>query len=96
MRDLTLKKILSLAVLRTLRFMSLASDMIIYNGKIARYDGNTFTAFSVTNGRFYNLETRWEGFDFLAAGLDLIKLNAKVTPEGQWVRIIGGFSLNQN
>ncbi|MFT6258041.1 MAG: putative amidohydrolase YtcJ, partial [Cellvibrionaceae bacterium] len=132
-----LKKMLSLAAFASITLNALASDMIVYNGKIATYNGNTFTAFSVTNGRFdklsyddtellqnktastivinaqgrrvipglndshlhvvrggrfYNLETRWEGLDSLAAGLDLIKQNAKITPEGQWVRVIGGFS----
>jgi predicted amidohydrolase YtcJ len=132
-----LKKMLSLAAFASITLNALASDMIVYNGKVATYNGNTFTAFSVTNGRFdklsyddtellqnrtastivinaqgrrvipglndshlhvvrggrfYNLETRWEGLDSLAAGLDLIKQNAKITPEGQWVRVIGGFS----
>ncbi|WP_372760725.1 amidohydrolase family protein [Pseudoalteromonas sp.] len=46
----------------------------------------------VRGGRFYNLETRWEGIDSLATGLEMIKQNAKVTPKGQWVRVIGGWS----
>lgn len=46
----------------------------------------------VRGGRFYNLETRWEGLSSLAEGLALIKQNAAVTPEGQWVRVVGGWS----
>ncbi|GGP75084.1 amidohydrolase [Shewanella ulleungensis] len=47
---------------------------------------------AVRGGRFYNLETRWEGINSLSDGLELIKQNAKVTPEGQWVRVVGGWS----
>jgi predicted amidohydrolase YtcJ len=43
-------------------------------------------------GRFYNLETRWEGITTLEQGLQMIKEQAERTPEGQWVRVVGGFS----
>lgn len=46
----------------------------------------------VRGGRFYNLETRWEGITSLKAAISMIEQNAKVTPEGQWVRVIGGWS----
>ena len=46
----------------------------------------------VRGGRFYNLETRWEGISTLSEGLKLIEKNAKVTPDGHWVRVIGGWS----
>jgi predicted amidohydrolase YtcJ len=43
-------------------------------------------------GRFYNSELRWDGLDSLARGLNMIREQAKRTPPGQWVRIIGGWS----
>ena len=43
-------------------------------------------------GRFYNLETRWEGITSLKEGLAMLEAQAKRTPKGQWVRVIGGFS----
>lgn len=46
----------------------------------------------VRGGRFYNLETRWEGLSSLKDAIKLIENNAKVTPEGHWVRVIGGWS----
>ncbi|AKE52055.1 amidohydrolase [Kangiella geojedonensis] len=46
----------------------------------------------VRGGRFYNLETRWEGIDSLAQGIDMIRQQAERTPKGQWVRVIGGWS----
>lgn len=132
-----IKSLLSVAISSTIAFNALAADMIVYNSKIDTYDGQKFSAFSVTDGRFeqltndkeqllkektadtividaqgrrvipglndshlhvvrggrfYNLEPRWVGIDSLATGLEMIKKNAKVTPKGQWVRVVGGWS----
>ena len=46
----------------------------------------------IRGGRFYNLELRWDGVDSLERGLAMIREQAKRTPKGQWVRIIGGWS----
>lgn len=46
----------------------------------------------VRGGRFYNLETRWEGVRTLARGLEMIREQAGRTPAGHWVRVIGGWS----
>ena len=46
----------------------------------------------VRGGRFYNLELRWDGVDSLKRGLELIRQQAGRTPEGEWVRVIGGWS----
>ncbi|SHE60797.1 hypothetical protein SAMN04487965_0262 [Microbulbifer donghaiensis] len=46
----------------------------------------------VRGGRFYNSETRWEGIDSLEEALNLVREQAKRTPKGQWVRVIGGWS----
>ncbi len=43
-------------------------------------------------GRFYHTELPWGGVTSLARGLDMIRLQAKRTPEGQWVRVVGGWS----
>lgn len=42
--------------------------------------------------RFYNLELRWEGVPSLKVGLEMIREQAKRTPKGQWIRVIGGWS----
>ncbi len=46
----------------------------------------------VRGGRFYNLELRWDGVDSLERGLEMIREQAARTPQGQWVRVIGGWS----
>lgn len=43
-------------------------------------------------GRFYALELRWDGVPTLEAGLNMIRKQARRTPGGQWVRVIGGWS----
>lgn len=50
---------------------------------------------AVRAGRFYNLETRWEGVTSLTEALDLLKQQAKRVPKGQWVRVNGGWSPHQ-
>ncbi|WP_192348582.1 amidohydrolase [Algoriphagus sp. Y33] len=43
-------------------------------------------------GRFYNTELRWDGVRTLKTALQMLKEQAERTPEGQWVRVIGGWS----
>ena len=50
---------------------------------------------AIRAGRFYNLETRWEGLTSLTEALDLIKQQAKRVPKGQWIRVNGGWSPHQ-
>ena len=47
---------------------------------------------AVRGGRFYNLELRWDGVASLERGLDMIREQAKRTPKGEWVRVIGAWS----
>ena len=50
---------------------------------------------AVRGGRFYNLELRWDGVESLEHGLQMIRDQAKRTPKGQWVRVIGGLTPSQ-
>lgn len=43
-------------------------------------------------GRFFNAELRWDGVKSLKVALQMLKEQAARTPEGQWVRVIGGWS----
>jgi predicted amidohydrolase YtcJ len=47
---------------------------------------------AVRGALFYNLELRWDGVRSLQRGLEMIRKQAKRTPNGQWVRVIGGWS----
>lgn len=43
-------------------------------------------------GRFFNAELRWDGVTSLKRALQMLKEQAERTPDGQWVRVIGGWS----
>jgi predicted amidohydrolase YtcJ len=47
---------------------------------------------AIRGGLQYNLELRWDGVDSLQLGLEMIHEQAKRTPEGHWVRVMGGWS----
>ncbi|MGY1521515.1 amidohydrolase [Luteimonas sp. A482] len=53
---------------------------------------NDSHAHVVRGGRFYNLELRWDGVASLQRALQMVSEQAERTPEGQWVRVIGGWS----
>ncbi len=43
----------------------------------------------------YNLEVRWDSVDSLEEGLHLLRDQADRTPDGQFIRVVGGFSEHQ-
>jgi predicted amidohydrolase YtcJ len=46
----------------------------------------------IRGGLNYNMELRWDGVPSLADGLRMLRDQARRTPSGQWVRIVGGWS----
>jgi hypothetical protein len=46
----------------------------------------------IRGGLNYNLELRWDGVPSLADGLGMLREQARRTPSGQWVRVVGGWS----
>jgi len=46
----------------------------------------------VLNERNYNYNVRWEGVPTLKRALEMLGEQAKRTPEGHWVKVIGGWS----
>lgn len=49
----------------------------------------------IRGGRFYNSELRWDGVRSLKRALQMLKEQAQRTPEGQWVRVVGGWNAYQ-
>ena len=68
------------------------TQMIDAEGRTIIPGLNDSHAHAVRGGRFYNLELRWDGVPSLARGLAMIREQAARTPQGQWVRVIGGWS----
>jgi predicted amidohydrolase YtcJ len=46
----------------------------------------------IRGGRFYNTELRWDGVKTLSRALQMLKEQAQRTPDGQWVRVVGGWT----
>jgi predicted amidohydrolase YtcJ len=46
----------------------------------------------IRGGLNYNLELRWDGVPSLTDGLRMLREQARRTPSGQWVRVVGGWS----
>jgi len=49
----------------------------------------------IRGGRFYNTELRWDGVRSLARAMQMLREQARRTPPGQWVRVVGGWSPHQ-
>src|SRR5258705_1592808 len=46
----------------------------------------------IRGGLNYNLELRWDGVPSLADGWRMLREQARRTPSGQWIRVVGGWS----
>ena len=46
----------------------------------------------IRGGLSYNLELRWDGVPSVADAMRMLEEQAKRTPPGQWVRVVGGWS----
>jgi predicted amidohydrolase YtcJ len=46
----------------------------------------------IRGGLNYNLELRWDGVRSLDQALSMVSEQAERTPDGQWVRVVGGWS----
>lgn len=73
-------------------FAGKATRMIDLEGRTVIPGLNDSHAHVTRAGRFFNLELRWDGVASLKRGLEMIAEQARRTPKGQWVRVIGGWS----
>ena len=49
----------------------------------------------VRQGLNYHMEVRWDGVTSLERALEMLREQAERTPKGQWIRVIGGYSMYQ-
>lgn len=49
----------------------------------------------IRGGLNYTLELRWDGVRSLSDGMAMLKRQAEMTPPGQWLRVVGGFTKHQ-
>lgn len=52
-------------------------------------------AHPIREGLNYTMELRWDGVKSLKTALEMLRAQAAATPEGQWVRVVGGWSKHQ-
>jgi predicted amidohydrolase YtcJ len=69
-----------------------ATKMIDLRGRTVIPGLNDSHMHLIRGGLNYNLELRWDGVPSLADGLRMLREQARRTPSGQWVRIVGGWS----
>ena len=46
----------------------------------------------IREGLNYNMELRWDGVTSLKRALEMLKEQAARTPEGEWVKVVGGWN----
>ena len=49
----------------------------------------------IRQGNNFAMELRWDHVPSLADGLRMLKAQAERTPAGQWIRVVGGWSVDQ-
>src|ERR1700683_5309006 len=98
------RSLVQAAAIRDGKFLAVGSDFDVmrYRGDNTRLiDLNKRTVIPGLNdshlhlirgGLNYNLELRWDGVPSLADGLRMLREQARRTPAGQWVRIVGGWT----
>ncbi len=75
-----------------LRFKSATTRVIDAGGRRLIPGLNDSHSHYLRGGPSFNLELRWDGVDSLAKALALVREQARRTPKGQWVRVVGGFT----
>jgi predicted amidohydrolase YtcJ len=68
------------------------TKVVNLNGRTAIPGLNDSHTHLIRGGLNYNLELRWDGVPSLADGLRMLREQARRTPTGQWVRVVGGWS----
>lgn len=74
------------------KFKSASTKILNGNGRTLIPGLNDSHLHLTRGGRFFNAELRWDGVKSLKRALEMLKEQAERTPEGQWVRVIGGWS----
>ena len=78
-----------------LKYKSDETQVIDLKGKTVIPGLNDSHTHVVRAGLNYNMELRWDGVTSLKEAMKMLKEQAARTPEGQWVRVVGGWTEHQ-
>lgn len=77
------------------QFQSPQTRMIDARGRRVIPGLNDSHSHYLRGGGSFSAELRWDGVPTLGEALEMVKTQAVRTPEGQWVRVVGGFTPSQ-
>ena len=71
------------------------TQVIDLNGRTVIPGLNDSHTHVVRAGLNYNMELRWDGVSSIKKALEMLKEQAARTPEGRWIRVVGGWTEHQ-
>ena len=75
-----------------LKLKSAATQVIDAGGRTVIPGLNDSHLHVIREGLNYNMELRWDGVTSLKRALQMLKEQAARTPEGEWVKVVGGWN----
>ena len=77
---------------RILKLKSAATRVIDAGGRTVIPGLNDSHLHVIREGLNYNMELRWDGVTSLKRALEMLKEQAARTPDGEWVKVVGGWN----
>jgi predicted amidohydrolase YtcJ len=75
-----------------LKLKSASTQLIDAGGRTVIPGLNDSHLHVIREGLNYNMELRWDGITSLKRALEMLKEQAARTPEGEWVKVVGGWN----
>ena len=75
-----------------LKLKSASTQLIDAGGRTVIPGLNDSHLHVIREGLNYNMELRWDGVTSLKRALEMLKEQAARTPEGEWVKVVGGWN----
>jgi len=77
---------------RILKLGSAATQVVDAGGRTVIPGLNDSHLHVIREGLNYNMELRWDGITSLKRALEMLKEQAARTPDGEWVKVVGGWN----